>query len=254
VGGSLTVVGAYSRRSAEESPDVAADIAQRSTERLERWGAAHGLAAVPLRAMELAPDEALTRAALDSDADLVIIGSEDTEGVTELGLGSLAHRLAHHLTCPLVVVPPGETTVAGGPIVVGVDASAGSELALRWASRVGAATGGRVVAVSTIDPPRATTGPARPAGADPTVPTPGVDVGGAAVEVVERCGWDPAATLRDVAAELDAALIVVSAKLHHSLAGLLLGAVADGLLHRPTRPVAVLPHGFRERTQPHGAR
>ena len=67
---------------------------------------------------------------------------------------------------------------------------------------------------------------------------------GASIEWVERRGSDPAATLRDVAAELHAALIVVAAKVHHSLGGLLLGAVADHLLHRPTRPLAVLPHGY----------
>ena len=50
--------------------------------------------------------------------------------------------------------------------------------------------------------------------------------------------------LREVAAELNASLIVVSAKRHHDFGGLLLGAVADHLLHRPSRPVVVLPHGY----------
>jgi nucleotide-binding universal stress UspA family protein len=68
--------------------------------------------------------------------------------------------------------------------------------------------------------------------------------GGAGIEYVECFGPDPASSLRDVAIERDAALIVVAAKAHRSLGGVLLGVVADHLLPHPTLPVAVLPHGF----------
>ncbi len=193
LGGELEIVAAYARRSAEEPPDVALELEQRTAGNIRRWAIANQLATVPVRTVERDPEEALALAARDLAADLVVIGSDDEEGATSLGFGSIAHRLAHHLHCPL--------------IVVGAD-GAPSDLALRWASDLAVAIGGRVVAVSNAG------------------------------------GSDAAATLREVAATLDAALIVVEAKRHHNLGGLLLGAVADHLLHRPSRAVAVLPPGY----------
>ncbi len=207
LGGELEIVAAYARRSAEEPPDVALELKQRTAGNIRRWAIANQLATVPVRTMERDPEEALALAARDLAADLVVIGSDDEEGATSLGFGSIAHRLAHHLHCPLIVVPPGDTTIEGGVIVVGAD-GAPSDLALRWASDLAVAIGARVVAVSNAG------------------------------------GSDAAATLREVAATLDAALIVVEAKRHHNLGGLLLGAVADHLLHRPSRAVAVLPPGY----------
>jgi nucleotide-binding universal stress UspA family protein len=243
--GDLEIVEAYARRSAEESPDVALELAERADDDLERWAVAHRLATVPLRTMERAPEEALMLAARDGGADLVVIGSEDEEGATSFGFGSIAHRLAHHLSCPLIVVPPGDTILEGGTVVVGVDGSTGSELALQWASHLAVAIDGRVVAVSSAH------------ASHETFESNGYDAPGGTASVKRRrigrrrtnieligYGSDLATTLREVAAELDAALIVVSTKLHHSLGGLLLGAVADHLLHRPSRPVAVLPRGY----------
>jgi nucleotide-binding universal stress UspA family protein len=244
--GDLEIVEAYARRSAEESPAVALDLQERSVEELKRWAVAHQLATVPIRTMERDPEEALVLAARDRGADLVVIGSEDEEGVTSFGFGSIAHRLAHHLHCPLIVVPPGDTIIEHGTVVVGVDGSTGSEQALQWASQLAAAVDGRVVAVSSVERSHTTfesSGDGAP-GETPAVEQRRVGDAGASIELIERCGSDPAGTLRDVAAESNAALIVVSAKLHHSLGGLLLGAIADHLLHRPTRPLAVLPHGY----------
>jgi nucleotide-binding universal stress UspA family protein len=246
VNGDLEIVTAYARRSAEESPDVARELDERAVDDLKRWAVAHPLATVPLRTMERAPEEALTLAAQDGGADVVVIGSEDEEGETSLGFGSIAHRVAHHLRCPLIVVPPGDTILEGGTVVVGVDGSTGSELALQWASHLAGVIDGRVVAVSSVHPSNETfesNGYDAPGGTA-SVKQRRVGGGRSNIELIERCGSDLATTLREVAAELDAALIVVSAKLHHSLGGLLLGAVADHLLHHPSRPVAVLPHGY----------
>jgi nucleotide-binding universal stress UspA family protein len=245
--GDLEIVEAYPRRSAEESPDVALELEERFVEDLKRWAVAHQFATVPVRTLERDPEEALVLAARDGGADLVVIGSEDEEGVTSFGFGSIAHRLAHHLRCPLIVVPPGDTTIEGGTVVVGVDGSTGNEFALRWASQLATAVDGRVVGVSTV---AAAVKMFELNGDGAPGETAAVELGrvggaGATVELIERRVSDPAATLRDVAADLDAALIVVSAKQHHSLGGLLLGAVADHLLHRPSRPLAVLPHGYR---------
>jgi nucleotide-binding universal stress UspA family protein len=203
----LEVVSAYPRRSAEESPEVAEELHERSVTELAEWASTNRVPAAGVQAIERSPEEALARAAEEAHADLVVLGSDEAEGVTSLGLGSIAHRVAHHIGCPLIVVPPGDTDLKGGTIVAGTDGPSG-ELVRRWADALADAVGGSVTTVSTVDP------------------------------------HESADALRAVAAALDASLIVVSAKAAHNLGGLLLGAVADHLLHRPTRPVAVLPHGY----------
>jgi nucleotide-binding universal stress UspA family protein len=149
--GELRLVEAYDRRSAEESPEVARDLDDRAAAELEGWASDHHLAGVARRTIQRTPDEALAQAARDLQPDLVVIGSQKEEGATSLGWGSITHRLAHHRDCPLIVVPPGDTPIAGGTVVVGVDGSKGSERALRWATRLASGIGGRVVAAFSID-------------------------------------------------------------------------------------------------------
>jgi nucleotide-binding universal stress UspA family protein len=244
--GDLEVVEAYERRSAEQSAETSEGLDARCAAELERWASRNDLADATQRTMPLAAEQALTVAAQEWDADAVVIGSEVEEGMTSLGLGSIAHRLAHHLSCPLIVVPPGETIIEGGTVVVGVDGTDTSASALRWASRVATRIGGDVVAVFSVDAMYETFNPGGWFGPDEREASKQIRHT-AGIEYVERFGSDPASTLRDVAAERDAALIVVAGKRHHSLGGVLLGAVADHLLHYPTRPVAVLPHGFDDR-------
>lgn len=246
--GDLEIVRSYERGSAELAPDTAEDLHARSAADLARWGSWNDLADEPRRVTPLPAEEALEVAARERADVVVVIGSEDEEGASSLGLGSLAHRLAHHISCPLVVVPPGETAIEGGTVVVGIDGSDASAQTLRWASRLATRIGGHVAAVFSVDTiydPNDSSGRYGPderwAAKQTGGPGPGI-------EYVERFGPDPASTLRAFAAERDAALIGVTAKGHASLGGMLLGSVADHLLHHPTRPVAVLPHGFVDST------
>ncbi len=61
------------------------------------------------------PDGILTKGSASSvildaakGADLVVLGSRGLGGFGALLLGSVSHQVAHHATCPVVVVPPEE--------------------------------------------------------------------------------------------------------------------------------------------------
>ena len=77
------------------------------------------------------PGKALLEAS--SDADLLVVGSRGHGAISGL-LGSVSHQCVHHATCPVAVVPPSwPLERVPTRIVVGVDGSAGSARALRWA-------------------------------------------------------------------------------------------------------------------------
>jgi nucleotide-binding universal stress UspA family protein len=51
------------------------------------------------------PTKALVEAS--KDADLLVVGSRGTGGFGELLMGSVATQVAHHASCPVVIVPVG---------------------------------------------------------------------------------------------------------------------------------------------------
>jgi nucleotide-binding universal stress UspA family protein len=141
-------------------------------------------------------------------------------------------------------------------VIAGYDGSAGSEDALALAALL-AAPGGALVAASVFaSPPRLLSGGAaelwRNHHADEqrtqvaALESAANAAGAAAERVVAR---SPEAGLHDLAAELDAELIVVGSA-HVGPEGLLsAGPVAERLLHGSPCAVAIAPIGFRDRDQ-----
>jgi nucleotide-binding universal stress UspA family protein len=207
----LTVVEAFEPLDAERSPERGEAIQQKLDGSLGAWfDAVHpepnGGPRPTLLAVEGDPVHVIIDAAARTRADVVVIGSKPSEGFTNHGLGSLAHSLAHHLTCPLVVVPAHAATLEGGWLVVGVDDSKRSGATRAWAEAVAGHVGSRIREVH-----------------------------------LKRVARDPVAALEGVSTRLDAGLLVVAARRHHLFGDHELGAVPDTLLHRPPCPVAVLP-------------
>lgn len=237
----LMVVEAFTPQEAERPPKRARKIRVDLARQVESWVRSFHVKPLPHTvAVEAATEPSLLRAVRDTGADLLAVGSRPSVGITSLGLGSLAHSLAHHLDCPLVVVPDQLVHLVHGCIIVGVDGSDSSREALRWAEDLGAQVDATVCAVHHVDERR----PLSDVGTWLAVQSRRAHGATTTCELVERTSVGPAELLRAVARERGAALIVVGTKERHSLGGHLLGMVPDALLHQPPVPVAVLPHAF----------
>ncbi|GAA3766370.1 universal stress protein [Salinactinospora qingdaonensis] len=115
------------------TPEVADRASTLLNSAVEHVKTAHPHLSVHTQLSEIEPAPAMLAAA--KHADLVVVGSRGHGGAASLFLGSVSVRLASHAACPVVVVPPDSTTLhqPRGRVVVGVDGSAASATALRFA-------------------------------------------------------------------------------------------------------------------------
>jgi nucleotide-binding universal stress UspA family protein len=136
-------------------------------------------------------------------------------------------------------------------IVVGVDGSEGSRAALRWAVEEGALRGARVEAVSAFHVPYAGAASVMPLMLDPKEFEDAasaqlkklvaeVDASALSEPVTELVVEGPASTVL-VEAGRRASLLVVGARGHGGLAGMLLGSVSRQVTEHATVPVVVVP-------------
>ncbi|ASW56307.1 universal stress protein [Plantactinospora sp. KBS50] len=243
-------------------PTVPGPIAPRPTywpDPAARPAAENMLAAAVSRVAETRP-EAIVRATVadgspgevlrerSREAGILVLGHRGTGGFTELLLGSTPVTVSAHAHCPVVVIRPG-TPAADRPghVLVGVDGSPGSVLALGFAFEQAAARGLGL---------RAVRGWAMPVA---VWQLPALDLSDVAEEQRRSleelvAGWrekypsvpvetallteSPGPAL--VAASRDAALAVVGSRGHGGFTGLLLGSVSQQLLHHGRCPVAVV--------------
>lgn len=188
------------------------------------------------------------------DAERLVVGSHGAGAFTELLLGSTALQTVSLARCPVVVVPaPASDELPRSGVVVGVDGSATSSAALRFAFETASVLSEPLVAV------HAWTDPALSA---PHVPLPLVydpalvaheerlvmaeSMAGLAedfpdVKVDVRVVHDHAVPALSAAAAL-ARLLVVGSRGRGSFGALFLGSVSHGVLHHARGPVAVV-HG-----------
>jgi nucleotide-binding universal stress UspA family protein len=179
-----------------------------------------------------------------TSAVMVVVGTRGLGRARAALLGSVSRKVAAASPCPVAVVPEETDLEATGPVVVGVDGSAGSLGALRWA---GAATDGPIHAVHVFEYPF---GPEYAVGEfefdDPD------DLGVKLLEqsVAEALGDRPdvrtstsRGDARDVLADpsLEGSLIVVGTRGHTGVEGVFLGSVATDLAARSTVPVVMVP-------------
>jgi nucleotide-binding universal stress UspA family protein len=180
------------------------------------------------------------------DADLLVVGARGHGAFIGMLLGSVSQHVIAHAPCPVVVVH--EHRITTGRIVVGVDGSPESELALRWAAQQARLTGRELHAVIAWRVPvtySVTVGPEHDWAADSQHALDAAvaralgeqDAAGVVHDVVED--YPAGALLR--AAE-DADLLVVGCRGRGGFTGMLLGSVSRHVAVHAPCPV-VVHHG-----------
>lgn len=185
---------------------------------------------------------------LSQEAQLVVVGSRGYGGFAGLLLGSVSSQVATHAHCPVLVIRPPDLPVpTTGPVVVGVDGSPGSQLALAFAADEAALRGDSLTVLHAWSAPderrsgyAEAEAEARKA-AEALLATAVGEIRHRHPDLVveERAvqAPDPERVLLDVSG--DAALVVVGSRGRGGFTGLLLGSVSQALVHHSRCPVVV---------------
>jgi nucleotide-binding universal stress UspA family protein len=171
------------------------------------------------------------------DADLVLVGSRGLGGARAV-LGSVSDMVVHYTPRPVLVVPhllaDEWAALRTGPVLVGVDGSAGARAAL--------------AAARTLFPTRDLLSVAVDGAPDDVAPPPpgAVDVTRVRVPTGHGAhGRAVAGALADCARSRDAAVVVVGSRGRSAMAEIVLGSVAMATVHHAFRPVLVVPPADR---------
>lgn len=241
----LEVVSVFEPSYAEVAPEWFDDLV--TERRNEITAQAHEAGADDLKIHTLAGDPIRVFAEYveGHEEALVVVGACSHSGPGELGSGSPAHALLHHLSSPLAVIRDGFEPIGGGVIVVGVDGSGANAMALRWAETTALATGARLIAVFAYDPIDDTF--THPEGWHRHSDEVRAQVGkvtSVPVELVMEAGH-PTEILIDVSRREHAAAIVVGTRGRGGFPILRTGRVPTQLIDHATVPVVVVPHAER---------
>lgn len=186
------------------------------------------------------------------EANLVVVGSRGRGGFRGLLLGSVSTQVATHSVAPTVVIRA-ETAPSAGSVVVGVDGSELSSEALAFAFEYASMRRRELTAVHAWEVPTVDLVAVPMSTFEAMSEFENVELRAAAESLVGFTEKFPDVTVNEVVkrgspvialldADPTAELIVVGTRGHGEFTGALLGSVSQGLLHRATVPVVVVPH------------
>jgi nucleotide-binding universal stress UspA family protein len=201
---------------------------------------------VVCRVAEQAPIQALLEATQDSD--LLVVGARGIGGFQGLLLGSVSQSVLHRATCPVAVIRD-DLDRSSRPVVVGVNGSASSTRALRWAIEHAAVERRAVHAVYAWEWPFSAAGlygmvPDRAKLAHDADRFLRRQIANAALDggpVIEAEVVEGRASAGLLEASTSASVLVVGARGHGAIASAVLGSVSDQVTRHATCPVVVVP-------------
>ncbi|MGE0000181.1 MAG: universal stress protein [Ilumatobacteraceae bacterium] len=233
----IAVVTPLGRDSAERAPEDLQEFVDDAAGAVSSWLSERGMTCEDVEVVDGDfVDGVAARARVD---DLVVLAVDDEEGFTGWALGSDAHKLAHELPCPMVVVPPSAVLDAGAPVVVGVDGTTANRATLDWAASLASALHRPVGSVHATDPVYDTFDNAGNYGVQEAMAR--LESAADHAPIVEAPG-EPDEVVREVAHDERAYLTVIGTRDMGSLGGRLLGSTADHLLHEPPGALAIITH------------
>ncbi len=228
-------------------PDYLRNVREQADRHLDELAARFASAGLRVECTVLHEDPAsgICARAIETKADLVVIGTRGRGGIAHVLLGSVAERTARLAHCPVLAVH------AGSPqprplrkLLVPMDYSAPALAALDLA-RALLEPGGELLLLHAIAPVQSAGAPERPL-EDPRAEQWARaefeklrgSLAGAKARLEIRYGAPDAAVV-DAAAEASADAIVMGTRGRSGIAHLLLGSVAERVLRRAPQPVFV---------------
>lgn len=182
------------------------------------------------------------------DADLLVLGARGLGRFRGLVLGSVSQRCLEHASCPVMIIHgTPDDRPEFGRVVVGVDGSEQSALALVWAAEEARLRGATLELVHAWETPYAIEYAIVSEALDTAQRTAAdlvdqmLDAVGVVPDDVDRTVVHsaPVIALTDAAAGAD--LLVVGSRGRGGFTGLLLGSVSHQVSRHADRPVVVVP-------------
>lgn len=190
-------------------------------------------------------------------AQLAVTGRRGIGGFRRLLLGSVSDEVARYSPCPVAVISKPDTNRDFAEVVaVGVDGSQPAEQAVQWAADYAMKAGHRLLILHAWDRPR--TPPDSLAALFPTIDDNSDVLARVAQAVVDEAiskvrsthaGLDvqgrvltgyPSSVLEEAGDKDNVALLVVGTRGLGGFSSMMLGSVADQLLHHGRRPIVVV--------------
>jgi nucleotide-binding universal stress UspA family protein len=182
-------------------------------------------------------------------SELLVVGTRGWGTRDDLSVGSVGAYCARHAGVPVALIPPGARPVQEHlEVVVGFDGSAHAAAALRW-TLAHLRRSARVVVMHAY-PSESVIGEPLSLSPEAAETRARQELEDGVAPILSEVDGHPAVTLRVVpgdprvalrAASIDADLLVIGSRGRGVLDRLLLGSVANALVHHPTVPTIVVP-------------
>ena len=180
--------------------------------------------------------------------DLIVVGASSRHGAAAFWLGSTPRWLARHASCPVVVVRGAASRGAPDRVVVGVDGSAASDLALEWAGEEAERHGVPLVVVHGWDYPYLIADTPASQGRDLTRIDAACVLDRAVERARDRFASDVTGRLVEAGAAtalldtaLDGDLLVIGSSGSGAIRAQFFGSTVNSVLEQAAVPVVVVP-------------